>query len=160
MNDRRYRRVVCNSETGTNRTSLTVSRRRAMSPCRRRRSRARTSPPSRLIPIRSSSSRTGCPVRSILRCAGTARRTSEPRARTIHRTGRSPWSATLMASHGQKRIWFAELGALTSPAAATAPRLAGQQVGVTAARPAEILSDASNDMLTSRSAVEALLSAA
>jgi hypothetical protein len=102
MNDRRYRRVVCNYETGTNRTSLTVSRRRTVSPCRRRRSRVRTSPPSPLIPARSSPSTAG----------------------------------------------------------ATAPHLAGRPVGVTAARLAEILTDGSNDVLTSRSAREALRSAA
>jgi hypothetical protein len=54
-----------------------------------------------------------------------------------------------MASHGQTRVWFAEFGASTSPAGATALHLAGQQVGVTAARPAEIRTDGSNDMLTS-----------
>ena len=54
-----------------------------------------------------------------------------------------------MASHGQTRAWFAEFGAPTSPPGATAPRLAGPQVGVTAGRPDEILTDDINDMLTS-----------
>jgi polysaccharide biosynthesis protein PslG len=52
----------------------------------------------------------------------------------------------LMASRGQsgKQIWFTEFGASTAPPDAAAPELSGQQVGVTLARQAEILTDGIN----------------
>lgn len=127
---------------------MTVSPRRAMSPCRRRRSRARTPPPSRSISIRSSSSGAGCPCDRFcdapVQHAGRHSRGPAPFIALGDHPGQHPrWRATVRSAYGLL------VGASTSPAGATAPHLAAQRVGVTAARPAENIEDGSNCMLTS-----------